>query len=195
MVQQTALGKTAMNKPLVPRLATMAASIGLGLALAAADGQPAEAGSPCLTYSVMTCAPWQESLQADTYFQVAGRIKHKGNATGSIQAFCPVFNNTGEYSAAWNDLTLLYHDPDGPQANAQVTATLRYVDNFGRVATVASVNSNGSSATPDLREATTIFRHEFDLINRYYYIQVSVRRTVPTLSPEAGGVKLCERIL
>lgn len=158
--------------------------------------------SACFGTSVMTCNPWQKSVQDDAYFQTGGRAKHKGSATGLIQVFCPVFNNTGkdQFSSddenTWNDLYITYKDPDGRGLKYGVTAALRYVDTSGQVRTIATLDSNEQfpASTTDTTMQTRIEGHNFDFFNRHYYVQIGINRTDTAAAPDVAGFNICGRI-
>lgn len=172
----------------------------IGLLMAVAVGQ-AHAFA-CFGTSMMTCNPWQQSVQDDAYFQTAGRAKHKDPATGLIQVFCPVFNTTGQeiFSSdsenTWNDLIVTYKDPDGTGEAYRVTAALRFVDTSGRVETVATVDSNQQPNAPstDTTMQTRIQNHMFDFVNRHYYLQVGIERQDTQAAPDVAGFNICGRI-
>jgi hypothetical protein len=173
----------------------------VGVLMAVAIGQ-AHAFA-CFGTSMMTCNPWQQSVQDDAYFQTGGRAKHKDPATGLIQVFCPVYNTTGQdiFSSdsenTWNDLIVTYKDPDGTGEAYRVTAALRYVDTAGNVQTVASVDSNQQANAPltDTTMQTLISGHEFDFINRHYYLQVGIEREDTGAAPDVAGFNICGRVL
>ena len=172
----------------------------VGALVAAATGQAH--AFPCFGTSMITCNPWQQSVQDDAYFQTGGRAKHKDAATGVIQVFCPVFNTTGQnrFSSdsenTWNDLIVTYKDPDGPGTQYRVTASLRYVDTSGRVKTVATVDSNEQFNAPltDTTMQTRISGHTFDFLHRHYYLQVGINREDTEAAPDVAGFNICGRI-
>lgn len=153
----------------------------------------------CFGTSVITCNPSEKSVQDDAYFQTGGRAKHKGPATGLIQVFCPVFNTTGsngfssDSENTWNVLSVTYKDPDGRGLKYGVTAALRYVDTLGRVATVATVDSNEQSpgGTTDTTMRTSIRGHRFDFLERHYYLQIGINRADTAAAPDVAGFNIC----
>lgn len=179
---------------------TVALLVGVGVLVATAVSN-VDAFS-CFGTSVMTGNPWQKSVQDDAYFQTGGRAKHKDPATGLIQVFCPVFNTTGydhfssDSENTWNDFFLTYKDPDGPGERYRVTAALRYVDTSGRVATIATLDSNkeltGKGSTTTMQ--TLIEGHDFDFLYRHYYVQIGIYRADTEAAPSVAGFNICGRI-
>jgi hypothetical protein len=176
------------------RSAAVLASAAIAGCLSAAA--PAQALDTCLGYAAIACTPWDQSVERDALLHVAGRVKHKRQATGLIQVMCPVFDTSDSLNtASWNRLTMIYLDPDGTNAGARVTAALRFVNRAGTVRTVASIDSNQTfPASTDFGEATRVFQHNFNFLENYYYIQASVSRANTTLAPEFGGFQLCEAV-
>ena len=156
----------------------------------------------CFGTSAMTCNPWQASLERDAYFQTGGRAKHKGSTTGLIQVFCPVFNTTGtngfssDSENTWNDFSLTYKDPDADGNKYRVTAALRYLDTSGLVRTIASLDSNQQipGSTTDTTMVTFIRNHNFNFLDRHYYIQIGINRSDTQAAPDVAGFNICGRI-
>jgi hypothetical protein len=174
------------------RSAAVLASAAIAGCLSAAA--PAQAVDTCLGYAAIACTPWDQAVERDALLHVAGRVKHKRQATGLIQVMCPVFDTSDSLNVStWNRLTMLYLDPDGTNTGARVTAALRFVDRQGFVRTVASIDSNQRTSTV-FGEASTAIQHSFNFAVNYYYIQASVSRANTTLGPEFGGFQLCDII-
>lgn len=152
------------------------------------------AQDPCLGYAAIACAPSHQAIESNSYFQVAGRIKHKGTSTGAIQIFCPVFNTTGALETArWNSFSMLYKDPDDIGSASKVTAALRFVATSGRVESVATLDSNQHfPPRTSFREMSTPFSHTFNFLTRRYYVQITVDRNSADLAPEIAGFNICK---
>jgi hypothetical protein len=149
----------------------------------------------CLGYSVIAYNPWHDSVQKDNYFQVAGRVKHKGNKTGPVQVFCPVFNNVAPQKTTWNKFSILFEDPEGSKDDARVTASLRFVDREGGVQTVVALNSNEKNPPGiGVREMSAEIKHSFDFTNRFYYIQAGIVRSDASEKPALAAFNLCRII-
>lgn len=155
----------------------------------------------CLGTSVMTCNPWHDSVARDAYFQVAGRVKHKGSSTGVIQVFCPIYNTTGrdvfrsDQEDTWNVFRITYLDPDGSGDKARVTAALRLVNDSGIVRTVVELDSNvdGTASEGETTMEKNIIGHVFNFTEQHFYVQISVTRTDTNVEPSVAAYNICGR--
>ncbi|MCP5274505.1 MAG: hypothetical protein H6936_06570 [Burkholderiales bacterium] len=138
--------------------------------------------------------PSHETIQADAFEDAAGRIRFKGAATGQIRLFFPVINSTGQLTdnVKWDRLKILYLDPDGGGGDYRISAALQYLDATGGTPAVAELDSNDFAST-GINTMSSSLSHDFDFINRYYYVEVRLSRKNTNANPWVGGLKICEQ--
>lgn len=151
-----------------------------------ATRQAADRAAP-LSYGVIGCVPAPSSAALAHVDPMEAKVVHAGSAVGRIDLYCPVAPPTAVI--AWNQLTMLYLDPDGVGTGARVRTTLHAIDAMGQDEVVASVDSN-TGADRGLSERTASFTHDFDFERRYYFVLVSIERNAASLAPDARGVRL-----
>ncbi len=169
-------------------------SLFLSVAVMIMAGCQAPNVNPCFGFNAVAGIPAHDAIQADSYEDAAGRIRHKGSSTGQIRIFIPVINTTGKLSDGikWDRFTVLYRDHDGTGQAYRITAALQYLDESGSTPIVAELDSNMHSST-GINTMTTNFTHAFDFTTRHYYVEIRVTRTNTNRGPWVGGFNICEQ--
>ena len=147
-------------------------SLFLSVAVMIMAGCQAPNVNPCFGFNAVAGIPAHDAIQADSYEDAAGRIRHKG--------------------IKWDRFTVLYRDHDGTGQAYRITAALQYLDESGSTPIVAELDSNMHSST-GINTMTTNFTHAFDFTTRHYYVEIRVTRTNTNRGPWVGGFNICEQ--
>lgn len=168
----------------------LALSAEIDATAAALDARIAEDSAAPASLGAAGCVPSPASFALAEIDASTSRVAHAAGATGAIELYCPVVPSSP--SVAWNRLTLLYADPDGPGAAARVRVSLHSIDASGMSTQLAEADSNSAASPAAPGEVTTAIApaHSFDFAARYYYLRVVIERASPAVSPDARGVRL-----
>ncbi len=150
--------------------------------------------------NAMACEPAGAPIARDLHDSLAGVVRFKDGQIGNIALICPISQNLG--STMLRSLRITYRDGDGRQGPSSVTAALRRVRRTdGHVATLRNgeVGSNQPTApnsgpngwaTHQSGAPGQVLNHSLDLANFYYYVQINLRRTDPSVPLAVMGVHL-----
>ncbi len=174
---------------------------------ATAVAQPVQAWS----MNAMACQPSQETIEKNIMAQVWGQVKFQKNKTGKIVLFCPVSTNPQSQNHTVRQLSLTFLENNGQKAVASVSAALRYVSKEGNSPPVTVVEINTDSPNtpnsgpffitkikpqvelpPPLQPGIPNWglNHALNLYKNFYYIQITIERTLPSQSISVKGVSL-----
>lgn len=131
------------------------------------------------------------------YEMTAARFKFKSGQTGTIYARCNVTNPQDDGSDPWwNQLEVVYRDPDGIAAGSRVKALLYRVTNAtGGVVLVGTFDSNTLAATGDNKgDAPAGGVSDFNFTNYAYFVELQVTRSSTASDPTVSIVRLLETI-
>jgi hypothetical protein len=147
--------------------------------------------------SAITCTPMSTTSTVPPWSQTHGKVYHRGTAVEPITLFCPVHFEfmtvyTGQVFGGFYKPTLLtikYIDPDASGSQAQVEASLKWVDSAGGVHVVGSLDSNLQGAGNGVKTMSLdVDAHEFNATQ--YYVQLSIKRSNTGLIPAVYGFDL-----
>lgn len=150
----------------------------------------------------MAAVPTPATLRADLYDSVAGRVKFRSGRTGTVNLISAIPATL--HKRHLRSLFLTYQDGDGRQGPARVSAALRMIRRRdGHVETVRNggVSSNDRRApnsgprgwvTHQSATRGNTIDHRLDFEKNYYYVQITLRRSDPTVPLGAIGVYLTE---
>lgn len=139
------------------------------------------------------CVPTDGSIQNDSYFVVAGSVKHPPGSTDGILLLCPVQNNPAASNP--NTLHLTYRDSSGTSTSARVKAILwRQARSNGAVTAIATASSDQWSTTGDTQNKVW-FSHTLNFDVYRYFVTAEVIRNYTSQNVIFYGVSLDEDIL
>jgi hypothetical protein len=140
------------------------------------------------------CVPTRDSIQSDLYEIQSGNIQFRSGVTGTITLICPIdgdLDSGGEPTS----LTMTFTDANGTTTTVNAKAQIRRMQKgSGGVGDVDDVlNSDaecpsGASCTMEGTEDVTA--HDFDTANYFYYVQVTLFRSITTANVSFAGVSL-----
>jgi len=164
----------------------------LSLLTLLASGEAHAAG--IWTHVASACAVDESSTAK--YEMTAGRFKFKSGQTGTIYARCNVTNPQDDGTDPWwNQLEVVYRDPDGIAAGSQVKATLYrvYNSNGGVSSAGTAFDSNTLAATSDNKGTTPAGGiSDFNFTDYAYFVQLQVTRSSTASDPTVSIVRLLE---
>ena len=152
------------------------------------------------SFNAMAAAPAGGSISEDLYDALTGKVVFREGKTGNIALICPISDDLN--GTLLRSLRLTYRDGDGKQGPSVVSASIRRVrKSDGHVASLPNgeVSSNGPGAvnsgpngwaTHQSGAPGNVLNHTLDLRNFYYYVQINLKRTDPTVPIGVIGVHL-----
>lgn len=152
------------------------------------------------SHDAMAAVPTPATLRGDLYDSVAGRVKFREDETGTVNLICPVPASLHDRHV--RSLFLTYQDGDGREGPSVASAALRSIrKEDGHVETVANgnVSSNDDDAensgpdgwvTHQSASAGDTIEHDMDFDRHYYYVQITLERSDPSVPVGAIGVYL-----
>jgi hypothetical protein len=144
----------------------------------------------------MAAVPAIPAIKNELYEVRAGRVIFKDGRSGTVNLFCPITRDLGP---SIRSLFLTYRDGDGHEGPSVVSAALRRVNrktghvttfNFGNTSSnddgKPQINENpapnsgikGWATHQSARPGRTLLNqnHQMDLMNFYYYVQITMKR-------------------
>jgi hypothetical protein len=143
-----------------------------------------------------TCVPDSATNRAGHYETAGFGVRFSGNSTGKIRLLCPVNTVTIQddilFAGAWMSII----DEDGTEARGRIQAHLRRAvvgTNIwiliGRCDTASTGANTASTGTPQ-RLSCTFHPHYKPQGNEWYWWDVEIERTTPSVNVEFLGVEV-----
>ena len=155
------------------------------------------------SYDAMACVPAGAPIPTGLYDALAGGVRFREGKTGTVSLICPIQADLS--GTHLRSLRLTYRDGDGPGPGNEaggVSAALRRVTmRDGSVETVRNgeISSNKSSAlnsgptgwaTDQSATSGNTLDVTLDFSKYFYYVQITLKRTDPSVAVGALGVHL-----
>ena len=155
---------------------------------------PAQAQSAKYHIAGISCVPSSQTIDAQTHVTQAGNVRFDTGKVGIVTMFCPI-PFEASFKAEVVGLTVLLRDGDGLGANVVSVNLRRLQRSNGSISNHqnAQLNSNRDCSEPNdvnWKECAIRFPDDLDFKRFYYFFQVTLRRSNPSVNASFGGIRL-----